>query len=83
MLEGVSEIFTTDILTPDVEMFYPTGNESFDAGQVIPVMWESTDESTISDDAVDVLLSVTVFPVDYFSLIEGQPNSGYLEVELP
>ena len=83
ILEGISETFTTDILSPNVEIYSPIGNESFDGGQVIPVEWEAEDDSFIPDNAVDILLSITNLPYDYQPLVEGIPNTGFSNIELP
>ena len=71
------------MVPPQIDIYSPTNGDHYPSGSNIDLEWYSEDESGFSGDAIDVYLSETLLPYDYYPLIEGLPNTGFILISTP
>mgnify|MGYP001471144935 CR=1 FL=1 len=80
-LATLTNFFTVDTETPDVEVTYPNGGETFNQGQMVNVSWDATDLNLV-DNSVSISLS-TGQGGSYETIAYSLENSGQYTATLP
>ena len=76
-----SDSFTIDTVNPEITLYSPSHGDEFNAGDLISVIWEASDQSPGSNP---MTLNVSANLDDAFmELFSGFPNTGSLELDVP
>ena len=74
---ATSEVFTIDIIPPQLDISSPSNGDHFELESNIPVEWSSFDDSNFPIDAVTIELSTTILPYNYQVVIDSIENNNF------
>ena len=80
--EYTSNTFTIDTKKPEVTWVSPNDQDAYEAGDVVAVSWDASDETLNQDDSVDIYFQIDNGLSEYL-LAESLQNSGQTTIIIP